>query len=145
MARGVIGNKEKIPIKEELKVNKFAREAAACILLQGSWSDIIMMANRIEIIHEMLSKLNAIVTHEKFVFEFIDFEGEVNPDITPDKIKVFSPKCRIVDEHAVDAFLEEHDYKFENADKFYNINYEYGDDYMLIDMPNWSVLVRSII
>ena len=131
----------KLPIKEELEINKYARNAACSIFLEADFYNILKLSHNIDIVDKILHKLDTIVTHDKFVFEYLDD----NTENSIEKLRLFNPTFRLVDEDYLEQFLNEHDYKDSDDDKFYNIGYECSDDYILVDMPKWTILVRNIL
>lgn len=129
-----------LPIQDELEINKYARDAACSIFLQGDFYDILKLSHNVEIIEKILRKLNVIVTHDKFSFEYLD-----NDENSIDKLRLFNPSFKVIDEEELDRFLEEHDYKDADEDSYYNIGYECSDKYILVDMPKWTILIRNIL
>jgi len=140
MSKGVIGNKEKIPIRDELVINKFGREAASCIFLEGDFHDILKLSQLVEIVDEILRQLNKIVKHDKF--EFLYLEDDIT---TIDKLKMFSPKFKLITEEELDTFLENQTPNISNCDSYYKIAYECNKKYMLVEMPKWTILIRDIL
>lgn len=131
----------KLPIQEEVEINKYARAAACSIFLEADFYNILKLSHDVEIIEKILRKLNSIITHDKFVFEYLDD----NTENSIEKLRLFNPTFRMVDEDYLEQFLNEHDYKDSDEDSFYNIGYECSDDYILVDMPKWTILVRNIL
>ena len=131
----------KMPVNDELEINKYARNAACSIFLEADFYNILKLSHNIDIVDKILRKLNVIVTHDKFVFEYLDD----NTENSIEKLRLFNPTFKMVDEEYLDQFLDEHDYKDSDEDSFYNIAYECSDDYMLVDMPKWTILVRNIL
>lgn len=131
----------KLPIQEEVEINKYARDAACSIFLEADFYNILKLSHDVEIIEKILRKLNSIITHDKFVFEYLDD----NTENSIEKLRLFNPTFRMVDEDYLEQFLNEHDYKDSDEDSFYNIGYECSDDYILVDMPKWTILVRNIL
>lgn len=129
-----------LPVQDEIDINKYARDAACCIFLQGDFYDILKLSHRVDIVEKILRKLNVIVTHDKFAFEYLD-----NDENSIDKLRLFNPTFKMIDEEELDRFLEEHDYKDADEDSYYNIGYECSDEYILVDMPKWTILVRNIL
>ena len=131
----------KLPIQEELEINKYARNAACAVFMEADFFNILKLSHNIEIVEKILQKLNIIITHDKFVFEYLDDNNENSIE----KLRLFNPTYRMVDEDYLNNFLDEHDYKDADEDKYYNIGYECSDDYILIDMPKWTILIRNIL
>lgn len=129
-----------LPVQDEIDINKYARDAACCIFLQGDFYNILKLSHSIDIVEKILRKLNTIVTHDKFAFEYLD-----NDENSIDKLRLFNPTFKMIDEEELDRFLEEHDYKDADEDSYYNIAYECSDEYILVDMPKWTILVRNIL
>ena len=129
-----------LPVQDEIDINKYARNAACCIFLQGDFYDILKLSHSVEIIEKILRKLNVIVAHDKFAFEYLD-----NDENSIDKLRLFNPTFKMIDEEELDRFLEEHDYKDADEDSYYNIRYECSDEYILVDMPKWTILIRNIL
>lgn len=130
-----------LPIQEEIDINKFARQAACCIFLEGDFFNIVKLSHSVDIVEKILRKLNTIVTHDKFSFEYLDDNNENSID----KLRLFHPSFKMIDEDYLDQFLEEHDYKDSDEDSFYKIGYECSDNYILVDMPKWTILIRNLL
>lgn len=130
-----------LPVDDELEINKYARAAACSIFLEGDFYNILKLSHDVEIVDKILRRLNSIVTHDKFVFEYLDD----NIENSIEKLRLFNPTFRLIDEEYLEQFLDEHDYKDADDDKFYKIGYECSDDYILVDMPKWTILVRNIL
>ena len=141
MAKSLRTVRFKLPIQEEVEINKYARDAACSIFLEADFYNILKLSHDVEIIEKILRKLNSIITHDKFVFEYLDD----NTENSIEKLRLFNPTFRMVDEDYLEQFLNEHDYKDSDEDSFYNIGYECSDDYILVDMPKWTILVRNIL
>ena len=75
------------------------------------------------------------------LFEYLDD----NIENSIEKLRLFNPTFRMIDEEYLEQFLDEHDYKDADDDNFYKIGYECSDDYILVDMPKWTILVRNIL
>lgn len=129
-----------LPVQDEININKYARDAACSIFLQGDFYDILKLSHKIDIIEKILRKLNVIVTHDRFSFEYLD-----NNENSIDKLRTFNSSFKIIDEEYLEQFLEEHDYKDADEDTYYNISYECSDEYILVDMPRWTILIRNIL
>lgn len=130
-----------MPVRDDLNINKFARNAACCIFLEGDFYNILKLSQSVDIVDKILRKLNTIVTHERFAFEYLDDNNENSID----KLRLFHPSFRMIDEDELDTFLENHDCKDYDKDSFYKIAYECSDEYILVDMPKWTILIRNIL
>ena len=141
MAKSSRTMKFNLPVDDELEINKYAREAACSIFLEADFYNILKLSHDVEIVDKILRRLNSIITHDKFVFEYLDD----NIENSIEKLRLFNPTFRMIDEEYLEQFLDEHDYKDADDDKFYKIGYECSDDYILVDMPKWTILVRNIL
>lgn len=130
-----------IPINDELSINKFARNAICSIFLEADFFEIVKLSRDIHIIEKIIRAANVLIKNDKFIFEYLDD----NTENSIEKLKLFNPTFRMVDEEYLDSFLERHDYKDSDEDSFYKIGYECGDDYMLVDLPKWTILVRNVL
>ena len=127
------------PIKEDINVNEYARRAACCIFLENDFGNIVKMANNIDVIETILRKLNQIITNNNFVPEYIGDNLSLN------KLRMYNNSARLIDEDQLDEFLAKHDYKDNGVDTYYNIQYECSNEYILIDLPKWTVLIKNIL
>ena len=129
-----------IPVQDDLNINKFARTAACCIFLEGDFYNILKLSHKVDIVEKILRKLNTIVTHDRFAYEYVD-----NNENSIEKLRLFHPSFKIISDEELDQFLEKHDCKNYDRDSYYNISYECSDNYILVDMPKWTILIYDIL
>lgn len=130
-----------LPVQDELEINKFARNIVTSIFLEADFYNVLKLSHSIEIVDKILRKLNVIVTHDKFAIEYVDYDYDLNID----KLRQFNNSSKIIYDDELQVFLNEHNFKDSDYDKHYKIGYECSDEYMLIDMPRWTILIRNLL
>lgn len=130
---------QKIPVRDDITLGKFTSEILTTAFMTGDIKEILQLCWQVDLIVDIIERINEIFKDENFYIKFI----EEKCVLTDEQVKRFSNKASVISNEELCDYLESNEYYGEGKDDFFNLEYEYGKNHVLIYFPKWFVLIHK--
>lgn len=129
----------KIPVRDDITLGTFTSEILTTAFMTGDIKEILQLCWQVDLIVDIIERINETFKDENFYIRFIE-EGCV---LTDEQVKRFSNKASVISNEELCDYLEVNEYYGDGKDDFFNLEYEYGKNHVLIYLPKWFVLIHK--
>jgi len=130
---------DSIPIRDDISLGKYTSEILTTAFMTGDIKDVLQLCWQVDLVVDIIDRINDIFKDDDFYIKFI----EEDCILSDEQVKRFSNKASVISNEDLCDFLEAHEYYGEGKDDFFNLEYEYGKDHVLIYLPKWFVLIHK--
>lgn len=129
----------KIPVRDDITLGTFTSEILTTAFMTGDIKEILQLCWQVNLIVDIIERINDTFKDDNFYIKFI----EEKCVLTDEQVKRFSNKASVISNEELCDYLESNEYYGEGKDDFFNLEYEYGKNHVLIYFPKWFVLIHK--
>ena len=129
----------KIPVRDDITLGNHTSEILTTAFMTGDIKEILQLCWQVDLIVDIIERINETFKDENFYIKFI----EEKCVLTDEEVKRFSNKASVISNEELCDYLESNKYYGEGKDDFFNLEYEYGKNHVLIYLPKWFVLIHK--